>query len=365
MREAINREAACHTDVHNMPNYDDYQLMDTIEIDEEPCGAFDDVLINLWGPIRAGKRIRKRRGRAERMKIRASKLEHQMPLLSDAFLSFKLAHSGPTSPVTGLPADLDAPRAALIENQEHTLILSEICGLTCTFRISRFYLAIETHAAKGVRYGHPIQRLPSAQHTNESIIAHGLISNAPDCPSWAVSIATLQTYYNARLVKPNFSIQAFVWTMAMNHGRKPTSSLINKFSEVFHIFLSIQRDIHQRIQQVLGRDDPTWRIKHCCPACLHPEPGADRLRHTLHFSMDGGSSLKRFKRNSAFRGPVFQSNRIISREKVDAWKHVIKRKEVSQAQKKKNKKKKKSKHELVFLASANINLNSSRRQRCG
>jgi hypothetical protein len=338
MRDAINREAVHHNDVHNMPSYEDFYFIDPMDADDGPLGAFEDVLVNLWGSTQADKRRRKRRSRANRMKIRASKLEHQMPLLTDAFLRFRFVHSGSTSPVTGLPADLDAPPLEYLEHGEQTLVLSEICGLTCKYFIKLSFIIIETYSGKGIRYNYSIRLISSARHPGESIIAHGLISNAPDYPSWAVSIATLQSYQNIRLVKPNFSIQAFVRTMSMNHGRKATSSLINKFSESFHIFLTIKRSIHQKLQQILGRDDPSWRIKHCCPACLHPVPGTDRLKHVIHFSMDGGSSLKRFKR-SCSSCQVFESNRIIPRVKVDGWKHVVKRREVSSMQKKQKRKK--------------------------
>ena len=108
---------------------------------------------------------------------------------------------------------------------------------------------------------------------------------------------------------------------------------MNKFSEAYDIFLSIQRSVRDRIQSSLLRDEPSWRIKNCCPACLHPAPGEDELRHRLHFSLDGGNSLKRFKQSTSFVEP-FHSDRILSRARVDAWKHVVKKKKDKSEKKK-------------------------------
>jgi hypothetical protein len=193
-----------------------------------------------------------------------------------------------------------------------------------------FYPCIlySAHIHSGLRCQLRIRRLPGCQYPGESLIAHGLLSNALEIPSWTVSLATLQSYHNLRLTKPNLSIQAFVRSMARHQNRNSTSSLTNKFSEAYDIFLAIQRSVRDRIQSALLRDSPSWRIKNCCPACLHPTPGGDDLQHCLHFSMDGGSSLKRFKQTSAFT-EFFNSDHILSREKVDEWKHVVKKKKTS------------------------------------
>jgi len=39
------------------------------------------------------------------------------------------------------------------------------------------------------------------------------------------------------------------------------------FSQAFDNFSDVQRRLQKRVDIVLGRSDPTWRMRYSCPAC--------------------------------------------------------------------------------------------------
>ena len=137
-------------------------------------------------------------------------------------------------------------------------------------------------------------------------------------------------YRSLRLAKPNFGVQAFVKSMCMNQGRTCTNSLIDKFSDTFDVYLSILRTVDQRVRKALGRDDPHWRVQNFCPACTFPIPGDEALKHSVHLSLDGGMSNKRFKDAGGASNDLksLDTSYILSREVVDEWKDAIKRRVV-------------------------------------
>jgi len=116
----------------------------------------------------------------------------------------------------------------------------------------------------------------------------------------------------------------------MNQGRTCTNSLVDKFSDTFDVYLSILRNVDQRVQKALARDTPHWRVQHFCPACTHRIPGEDSLKHSVHLSLDGGMSNKRFKDAGGASNDLqsFETSYILSREAVDEWKDAIKRRVV-------------------------------------
>jgi hypothetical protein len=161
----------------------------------------------------------------------------------------------------------------------------------------------------------------------EVLIRHGLLSNAPEHPTWAVSLLTLDLYHSQRLVKPNFGIQPFIQSLCIRAHRFYFANLSVKFSQAYDIYLAIKRRVDDRIMCVLGREDPSFRIKHFCPACTHKKEGeTETLRYKILYSIDGGTSLKRFKdAGAASKEHHFQSSFLLSRDTVENWKHVIKK----------------------------------------
>jgi hypothetical protein len=163
-------------------------------------------------------------------------------------------------------------------------------------------------------------------YPSEVLILNGLLSNAPEHPSWAVSIHTLELYHSQRLIKPNYAIQAFLQALCLRVRRRYYSNLSAKFSQAYDLFLAINWNVDQLVQKALGRSDPTFRIKNFCPPCANALKEESTLEYGILYSIDGGNSLKRFKdAGSASKDHIFSSDFLISRDKVDEWKHVIKR----------------------------------------
>ena len=203
----------------------------------------------------------------------------------------------------------------------------EICGFTCKRSVIGI-AGISTYLglSVGTRYNWAVP-FRDARTAPEALLLHGLISNSPQTPHWAVSIHTLAMYRNIRLIKPNHSIQAFVRSICLSQGRTCSSSLIDKFNDAFDVYLALLRTVDVRGKEILGRSDPDWRAKHCCPACLHRVPDEPQLEHVLHWSIDGNQSTKRFKdAGGAAQGiSNFQSTYMLSEEKVNEWAHVVKK----------------------------------------
>lgn len=67
----------------------------------------------------------------------------------------------------------------------------------------------------------------------------------------------------------------------------------------------------------LGQDADDWRIKNCCPACMHRVEDEPSLPYDLLLSIDGGNSLKRFSTPGT---PLreFSSDYILPRDTVNA-----------------------------------------------
>ena len=39
------------------------------------------------------------------------------------------------------------------------------------------------------------------------------------------------------------------------------------FTDTFDVYLRLLRAVEQHLNEVLGRADPDWRVKHSCPCC--------------------------------------------------------------------------------------------------
>lgn len=199
--------------------------------------------------------------------------------------------------------------------------------ITVSDSVSQHLQATDYHL--GIRYVWPIPAVHSA-YPGQSLINAGLLSNAPTTPRWAISIRTLELFRQLRLVKPNFSIMAFVRSMCMAHGRTTTTSLSEKFSTAFDLYLRLLRNLDARVQASLGRDH-THHRKHFCPACTHSVPGESELKYQFLWTMDGGNSTKRWKdAGSASNFLTFTGDKDIRirPEAVDAFKDVVKQRKL-------------------------------------
>jgi hypothetical protein len=190
----------------------------------------------------------------------------------------------------------------------------------------------------GVRYNMifdwPMAEENEYSFPGEILIFHGLLSNAPENPTWAVSLHTLELYHTERQYKPNYAIQNFIQALCRRVQRPYHPNLTSKFSEVYDLYLSILRMVDKQIAKALGRDEALFEIRHFCPCCTYTVDGEPALRYKLLYSLDGGNSYKRFKEaGSASHQFNFNSSFIIDRKEVDKWKHVIKRTERKKSKK--------------------------------
>lgn len=83
----------------------------------------------------------------------------------------------------------------------------------------------------------------------------------------------------------------------------------------------------------LGRNEPTWHLRHNCPACMYRLKDEPPLKFSMLFVQDGNDSLKRFERRAdpddanPELGPSVESfdtrtehgNLYLSRADVDKW----------------------------------------------
>ncbi|KAF8185590.1 hypothetical protein K438DRAFT_1907690 [Mycena galopus ATCC 62051] len=97
------------------------------------------------------------------------------------------------------------------------------------------------------------------------------------------------------LRSPRLGIQAFVRALSNMHVVAPCPWLSSQFSIAFDVYLAIRARVEKRVQVVLGRDIPNWRLKNACPACLYKIEGEPKLHLPFLWTMDGNNSLSRFE----------------------------------------------------------------------
>lgn len=66
-------------------------------------------------------------------------------------------------------------------------------------------------------------------------------------------------------------------------------------SDAFEIYLTIQREVKQRINVVLGRDTSDWCVLNSCPPCAYTLADEPPQKWARVFCLDGNNSLKRLK----------------------------------------------------------------------
>ena len=69
--------------------------------------------------------------------------------------------------------------------------------------------------------------------------------------------------------------------------------LSTQFSIAYDAFLSILREVDQKVKYVLRQDAPNWRLHNVCPPCFYKLENEPSLKFSLLVSMDGNNSLRR------------------------------------------------------------------------
>lgn len=159
------------------------------------------------------------------------------------------------------------------------------------------------------------------ENFNSSLIRIGLLGSSPLLPKTAFSIKTLESYRLLRLHKPSLSIQSFAQSLCLTSSTKYTLGFRNRLSDAFDAYLAILRRVDQIVLHALGRDTPNWRIKNSCPCCNHRVPDEPRLEYDQIFAIDGGCSLKRLRDAGSTDSRAFESDYLVSEEKVNQFKY--------------------------------------------
>ncbi|KAJ7150768.1 hypothetical protein C8R46DRAFT_1166724 [Mycena filopes] len=115
-------------------------------------------------------------------------------------------------------------------------------------------------------------------------------------PSLVITVRVLETFRRLQLRCPRLSIQPFVRALCDLHGVAPRSYLATQFSVAFDVYLAIRAAVDKRVQVVLGRNTPDWRLKNVCPSCLYKLEGEAAIPLPFLATIDGNNSLKRFWR---------------------------------------------------------------------
>ncbi|KAI6007027.1 hypothetical protein EDD15DRAFT_2383928 [Pisolithus albus] len=134
---------------------------------------------------------------------------------------------------------------------------------------------------------------PTDRYLTSALVRHGLIPCSPINPKVAVTVHALELYHTARRRCPHLSIQAYVKSLCDMHGVPFHNHRSRQFSIALDVYLRILALVSNLVCRALQRDQPDWRLKHCCPACTYKLEDEPPMRFKMLFAQDGNDSLKR------------------------------------------------------------------------
>ncbi|KAI6015478.1 hypothetical protein BKA83DRAFT_4465568 [Pisolithus microcarpus] len=134
---------------------------------------------------------------------------------------------------------------------------------------------------------------PTDRYLSSALVCHGLIPCSPITPKVAVTVSTLNLYHTARQRCPHLSIQAYVKSLCDMHGVPFYNHHSRQFSIALDVYSQILALVSNLVCQALQRDQPDWRLKHCCPACTYKLQDELAMQFKMLFAQDGNDSLKR------------------------------------------------------------------------
>ncbi|KAI6011801.1 hypothetical protein BKA83DRAFT_4466713 [Pisolithus microcarpus] len=134
---------------------------------------------------------------------------------------------------------------------------------------------------------------PTDRYLSSALVRHGLIPCSPITPKVTVTVSALNLYHTARQRCPHLSIQAYVKSLCDMHGVPFYNHRSRQFSITLDVYLQILALISNLVRRALQRDQPDWRLKHCCPACTYKIQDEPAMRFKMLFAQDGNDSLKR------------------------------------------------------------------------
>ncbi|KAJ7619742.1 hypothetical protein FB45DRAFT_1033581 [Roridomyces roridus] len=233
---------------------------------------------------RARTRCKDTRTRRDRTQKRNDAFAAQMPSMLKAYSAFR-ARGKPDEGDEGQPELYQVTVIDLFTEQSETLSLPLGCG-----------------------------------GFSAALLRLGLVPSAPWTPTFVFTMATLDFYRVSHARCPQFSIYAFTKTLADLHGVPVRSTMHQHFSIALDLYLDLRRRTELQVLTHLGREDPAWRMKNCCPACSYRLEGEDELIFSMLVTMDGNDSLKRvLRRGPGDDGPGETNERWDDRDASDGY----------------------------------------------
>ncbi|KAK7447347.1 hypothetical protein VKT23_014057 [Stygiomarasmius scandens] len=126
-----------------------------------------------------------------------------------------------------------------------------------------------------------------------ALVNAGFLGNAPEQPSVAVSLRTLELLFSIKLHKASFSIEAFARVLCHQYGIPYCRFHRIAISNCFDIFLELRCKVDKRVAAVLGHDTPNYRVLNSCPACTYKLKDEVPLKFSRMWVCDGNNSLRR------------------------------------------------------------------------
>ncbi|KAJ6599943.1 hypothetical protein DFH09DRAFT_901956 [Mycena vulgaris] len=214
-----------------------------------------------------GKR-RDQRTRRNRVQLLVNAFKPQMEAIADAYLAWDLRSS-----VEGLGTLLDPPADAMVQRTFPAVV-------------------VDLFSARVVE----IPLLAGDAFVSSGLVNLGYFPCAADSPLVVITTRVLEVFRVTRLRCPRLAIQPFVKSLCDIHGVPFRPYLSTQFSIAFDLYLATLAIINKRVQFVLGRDSPNWRLQNACPACFYKLEGEAPLHMPVLACQDGNNSLKRFGR---------------------------------------------------------------------
>lgn len=150
-----------------------------------------------------------------------------------------------------------------------------------------------------------------------TLVRQGLFPCSPYLATVVFTARTLNAFYWLRLRCPRLGKQAFLRGINDMFGIAPRPYLQTQFSAAFDLFLRVKEIVRLRVAKELGRNEPNWRLKNACPACLYKVEGEAPLDPPILVTMDGNNSLKRAERRETLVDESGQTIQGASVESID------------------------------------------------
>ncbi|TFY75474.1 hypothetical protein EWM64_g8539 [Hericium alpestre] len=173
----------------------------------------------------------------------------------------------------------------------------------------------------------------SGEPANVSLIRAGYLGCAPQQPSVAFDLHTLELYHRLRRRHSGLGLLPMARALCDLHDVDYRASLREQFSIAFDAYLDILRRVKCMVDCAIGRSDPLWHVKNSCPPCSFKLKDEPALVPSHLGCIDGNNSAKRVASAGTEDERNFVSSYFLTREQVDKYKDEVKgRRSASEAE---------------------------------